>query len=259
MFSCDVRDIGVASASRYYTQVFGCPSGQTCNSCGSSNIVTTNCPAVNGFTASANTDFNGNDIRQAGTTTATAAAACAANPWCRGFNSNGWIKHSLPSQSTVQGLCFYRRNVQPGGPAHGMTVSIGTGTNRQGCIDVPWNNKAAGVVLHQWECNGGSAQRWYLEHAGNGWYRVKATSSLCMGVRESRTTSGTDVLLWGCSNINDQLFAFVWNSARGAYTMRPAHASSMCVDISSSSTANGARVQIWTCNDSAAQMFSLAP
>jgi hypothetical protein len=94
---------------------------------------------------------------------------------------------------------------------------------------------------------------------GNGWYRIKATSSLCMGVRESRTGSGTDVLLWWCGNISDQLFSFVWSSSRGAYTIRPAHASGMCVDISSSSTANGARVQIWTCNDSSAQMFSLAP
>ncbi|KAG2435471.1 hypothetical protein HYH02_011971 [Chlamydomonas schloesseri] len=219
-----------------------------------------NCPAVTGFTASANTDFNGNDIRQAGNTITTAAAACEINPWCRGFNSQGWIKHSLPSQNTFQGLCFYRRNVQPGGPANGMIVSIGTGTNRQGCIDVPSNNKAEGVVLHQWECNGTGAQRWYLEAAGNGRYRVKATdSSLCMGVRESLTANGTDVMLWRCSNVNDQLFTFVSSSAMsGAYTIRPVHAPGMCVDISSSSTANGARVQIWTCNDSAAQMFSLA-
>ncbi|KAG2483260.1 hypothetical protein HYH03_017858 [Edaphochlamys debaryana] len=218
------------------------------------------CPSVSGYTSTASYDFNGNDIMQSGTSTSSATPACNLSPWCRGFNSNGWIKHTL-ANGGAQSTCFYKRNQQPIGPAHGVTVSIGTGTNRRGCVDVPWSNKVDGAALQQWECNRSGAQRWYLENSGNGRYYIKSSgTNLCLAVRNNAfTSSGTDIIITWCNGSTNQLWGFAWSSAGNGYTIRPVSAWSMCMDVQSSNPDNGARVHIWGCNDSRAQWFAMAP
>lgn len=54
-----------------------------------------------GFTFNSKMDSGGNDIGKlpiSGNWTAL-AAACAANPYCKGTNTNGWWKHTILAQA----------------------------------------------------------------------------------------------------------------------------------------------------------------
>ncbi len=48
------------------------------------------------------------DIRRVTSADAAAvAAACSANPWCSGWNTQGWLKHSFTTYYEATGVCAY--------------------------------------------------------------------------------------------------------------------------------------------------------
>ncbi|KAG2496689.1 hypothetical protein HYH03_005107 [Edaphochlamys debaryana] len=66
----------------------------------------TSCTPVSGYTATANTDHNGDDIDRKGSL-AEAAAACNADSRCKGFNNGGYYKTVVSPTSSAQGTCLY--------------------------------------------------------------------------------------------------------------------------------------------------------
>lgn len=76
------------------------------------------CPEFPLYMTFTDADIDGgtaNDIRRvaANSTIGGVAAACSANPWCQGWNSQGWLKHNFTFYVKTNGSCAYWKPAPP--------------------------------------------------------------------------------------------------------------------------------------------------
>lgn len=68
------------------------------------------CPSFPGYVTRPGEDADGNDFWQQEWDPTAAFAACEINPWCRGFNNKGYMKHKLTDWKADPVLCTYVRS-----------------------------------------------------------------------------------------------------------------------------------------------------
>ncbi|KAG2500170.1 hypothetical protein HYH03_001752 [Edaphochlamys debaryana] len=94
-----------------YTTVICTASDAAGNAASQSFTVTVSCtPAPAGFDVQLHMDHWGSDIAHMQGDVPAIAAACLADPSCRGFNQGGWIKYTLAPTRPAKGICLYERN-----------------------------------------------------------------------------------------------------------------------------------------------------
>jgi hypothetical protein len=69
------------------------------------------------------------------------------------------------------------------------------------------SSDGANVEQNRW--NGGDNQRWRVERAGGGAYRIVSVSNnSCLDVEGAKRDDGANIQLWGCSGGANQTWLF---------------------------------------------------
>ena len=101
-----------------------------------------------------------------------------------------------------------------------------------------------GDNVRQWEYFGQANQKWRLEPAGGGYYRIVCQySGMCLDVAGPSNVEGANLYQWDCHGLDNQLFKLepVWRPVPGAYAIRSKH-SGKCIEVQGSGTVNGSNV-----------------
>ncbi|KXZ53968.1 hypothetical protein GPECTOR_6g887 [Gonium pectorale] len=212
------------------------------------------CPDVPGFVMQESMSaWGGTPFRRA-FNLSEAAEACTVTPYCKAFQTDGWMRKDWANVTPAPGSCLYTRPTTDV-LVHDNYVIIGTGTWWGGCID--GQTMASGMFLKQTTCNGSPSQHWILESEGNGWWRIKSITGFCWGVLDQRTDQYVELLLKPCAYAaQDQQFRITAHP-KGNYYFIPRHAQNMRVEIRDGSNTDAKPVQIWPMNDTPAQQFEL--
>lgn len=117
------------------------------------------------------------------------------------------------------------------------------------CADVTSQSLWAGAQIKQYDCNGGTNQRYWFKSAGSGYYQLMVrNSSLC--VQENANTVTQE-------NCDASATSQQWSlTATGAYVNVRSRASGECLDVNGAATANGAAVITYTCNGGSNQEWT---
>ncbi|WP_433062926.1 RICIN domain-containing protein [Dactylosporangium sp. CS-033363] len=103
---------------------------------------------------------------------------------------------------------------------------------------------AGGTTVDQRTDNGSALQRWYLQDAGDGYYKVvNAGSGKALDVYQAATADGATVVQWSYSGSANQQWSVT--DAGGGYYRLTARHSGKALDVSGGSTADGAAVIQW--------------
>ncbi|MFE7897633.1 RICIN domain-containing protein [Streptomyces sp. NPDC057424] len=117
------------------------------------------------------------------------------------------------------------------------------------CVDVTSQSLRAGAQLKQYDCNGGTNQKYWFKSAGGGYYQLMVrNSSLC--VQENATTVTQE-------NCSSSAASQQWSlTTTGSYVNVKSRASGECLDVNGASTANGAALITYTCNGGTNQQWT---
>ncbi|MGW0609222.1 RICIN domain-containing protein [Streptomyces sp. NPDC002788] len=117
------------------------------------------------------------------------------------------------------------------------------------CADVTSQSLWAGAQLKQYDCNGGTNQKYWFKSLGSGYYQLMVrNSSLC--VRENASTVTQE-------NCNASATSQQWSlTTTGSYVNVKSRASGECLDVNGGSTANGAALITYTCNGGTNQQWT---
>ncbi|WP_062648838.1 RICIN domain-containing protein [Streptomyces maremycinicus] len=117
------------------------------------------------------------------------------------------------------------------------------------CADVTSQSLWAGAQIKQYDCNGGTNQKYWFKSVGSGYYQlVVRSSSLC--VQENANTVSQE-------NCDTTATAQQWSlTASGSYVNVKSRASGECLDVNGASTANSAALITYTCNGGTNQQWT---
>ncbi|CAM5663134.1 family 43 glycosylhydrolase [Streptomyces purpurascens] len=116
------------------------------------------------------------------------------------------------------------------------------------CADVTSQSLWAGAQLKQYDCNGGTNQKYWFKSVGGGSYQLMVrNSSLC--VQENAST----VTQENCSSATSQQWSL---TTTGSYVNVKSRATGECLDVNGASTANSAAVITYTCNGATNQQWT---
>ncbi|MGC4806157.1 RICIN domain-containing protein [Micromonospora sp. DT233] len=168
-----------------------------------------------------------------------------------------WLPLSFPTATTMS------MTWSPGLTIDAATgVIVGSGASPQfvagysgKCLDVNGGSGADGATVIQWSCGSGGNQRFALDDAGGGYYRLVAQhSGKCLDVADGSRADGAAVIQWSCAA---GAYHQQWQlRASGATTQLVARHSGKCLDVADWSSADGAVVDQWTCNGGANQQWT---
>lgn len=85
-------------------------------------------------------------------------------------------------------------------PSDGSVRSMGM------CMDVAWGSSDNGTTIQLARCNGGAAQRFDLNGAGD---LVNLGADKCVDVKDKQTANGTRLQLWDCAGTSNQKWSAV--------------------------------------------------
>lgn len=128
------------------------------------------------------------------------------------------------------------------------------------CADIEGRRGDNGAKLTQWDCLGGTNQRFQLSYkgtvGGEDLYEVRPTHApnKCLDVSGVSSSNGAAVHQWDCHNGNNQRWRL---QSSGSNYQLVAHHSGKCLDVSGVSTANGAALNQWDCHGGTNQQFRL--
>ncbi len=112
-------------------------------------------------------------------------------------------------------------------------------------LDVAGASSANGANVHQYQFNGGNAQKFKLVGDGNGYYTILTASSgykSAVDVNGKSTANGANILQWTNNGGDNQKFQIVKIGDAYAIKTKISNCGS-CFDVSGQSTANSANVQ----------------
>ncbi|MGK5693680.1 RICIN domain-containing protein [Streptomyces sp. URMC 128] len=116
------------------------------------------------------------------------------------------------------------------------------------CADVTSQSLWTGAQLKQYDCNGGTNQRYWFKSVGSGYYQLMVrNSSLC--VQENAST----VTQENCSSATSQQWSL---TTTGSYVNVRSRATGECLDVNGASTASGAALITYTCNSGTNQQWT---
>ena len=122
------------------------------------------------------------------------------------------------------------------------------------CLDVTGGSMAAGASVKQYQCNGGSNQKWLYIDSGIGDFSqiMNLKSGMCLTA--GNIVQGTGMTQQPCTIAHNRQLTI---SARGrGYTNSIKFGNVKCLDVAKRSTANGARVTLWDCNRQSNQQWT---
>jgi hypothetical protein len=123
------------------------------------------------------------------------------------------------------------------------------------CLDVPHGNPVNHVVIQQYSCHGGPAQRWRFTHFGNGYYQIQSVlTGKCLNVPLSSAANALAVEQYSCQGSFNQQWAY--DPTHGS--LRARH-SGKCLDVRNGGLGNGVVVQQYTCHGGRTQSWGLFP
>lgn len=129
------------------------------------------------------------------------------------------------------------------------------------CVDVAYGSLSSGARVQQWNCYGGTPERWRFEYygsvAGGYYYRVvNVNSGKCLEVRDGYTQTGGIIEQYDC-----------WNGPMQLWTPRDApqqnsvwlvnRNSGKCLDDTGWSTSPGSSLQQVDCGNYRAQTWQM--
>ncbi|KXZ54080.1 hypothetical protein GPECTOR_5g186 [Gonium pectorale] len=180
------------------------------------------CPDVAGFTATVDLAVSkGLEIRDYGSAE-SAVGACSYLPWCTYVSGSGgvWRSGDIASEP---GTCLYTRHPSVHELADSAQVMIGTSLGASASCWDAGSSLADGNEVVQYQCDNVENQKFYLIQADDAWWKLIASSGLCLGFKDAGVVNQTPMILKTCAEAEDQLFTFT-AKASGGYTIRPQHA-----------------------------------
>ncbi|MGW0187827.1 RICIN domain-containing protein [Streptomyces sp. NPDC003362] len=117
------------------------------------------------------------------------------------------------------------------------------------CADVTSQSQWAGAQIKQYDCNGGSNQKYWFRSVGGGYYQLAARhSSLCVQENASTVTQ---------ENCAGSATSQQWSlTTTGSYVTVRSRATGECLDVNGGSTANGAAIITYACNGGTNQQWT---
>ena len=121
------------------------------------------------------------------------------------------------------------------------------------CLDVDGATTANGAPVHQWPCNGGLNQSWFVRPGGSAAEIVNARSGKCLDVQGASTAAGAAVRQWTCHGGDNQK----WTAVRtgNTFALRAQH-SGLCLTVPGQAR-GGARLQQDACNGASHKLWSI--
>ncbi len=174
-----------------------------------------------------------------------------------------WLPLTVNSGSRTLALSWYDSwtiDTVTGAWAAGPTIPSVTLVARHSgkLADVKDGSTADRAAVIQWSANGGSNQRWRLQDAGSGYFRVvNVNSGKCLDVTSGSTSNGATVIQYTCGGGSNQQWQV--RDMGSGYAQLVARHSGKCLDVSNVSTADGAALIQWTCGSGSNQQWQQRP
>lgn len=122
-------------------------------------------------------------------------------------------------------------------------------------LDVSGHGTSDGSNIQIYQKNGSAAQKFYVEHAGNGWYIISNTvPKKCLDVEGGSNKSGTNVQLYQSNGSDAQKWRF-YSTGDGYYTIMNKYG--CYLDVKDGSAKNDSNVQAYAYNGTNAQKWKL--
>ncbi len=146
-------------------------------------------------------------------------------------------------------------------PASTANIETGAYTITAACsgkvLDVSGASRSNGGNVQQYAFNGTYAQRFWIEPAGKGYYRIfNIGSGLALDVSGASMANGANVQQYGWNGTAAQLWSISKNTD-GTYTFTSV-CSGKVLDVAGASSKSGANIWQYTSNGTAAQRFKLS-
>lgn len=116
------------------------------------------------------------------------------------------------------------------------------------CLDIDGSKTANGTKVQNWDCNGTSAQSFWIDNLGGGWVNLRNTNSnKCLDVPSSSLSNGTKIQLHDCNKTGAQ--AFFFDVRENGYARIRNKTSNKCLDLTDWNVGSGTRIQQWDCGE----------
>jgi hypothetical protein len=163
-----------------------------------------------------------------------------------------WLPLTFPSSTSMSMSWSPEVTVDTAaGTISGTSATYNTliARNSSKCADVTSQSLWQGAQIKQYDCNGGTNQKYWFKPLSGGYYQLMVrNSSLCVQENASTVTQ---------ENCNSSATSQQWSlTTTGSYVTVKARASGECLDVNGGSTANGAAVITYTCNGGTNQQWT---
>lgn len=163
-----------------------------------------------------------------------------------------WLPLTFPSSTSMSMSWSPEVTVDTAtGAISGTSATYNTLVARHSgrCADVTSQSQWQGAQLKQYDCNGGTNQKYWFRSVGGGSYQLMTRhSSLCVQENASTVTQ---------ENCNASSTAQQWSvTTSGSYVAVVSRASGECLDVNGASTANSAVIITYTCNGGTNQQWT---
>ncbi|MGW5605689.1 RICIN domain-containing protein [Streptomyces sp. NPDC003753] len=163
-----------------------------------------------------------------------------------------WLPLTFPTSTSMSMSWYPEITVDTAaGTIGGTSATYNTLIARHSgrCADVTGQSLWQGAQIEQYDCNGGTNQRFWFKSVGSGYYRLMARhSSLCVQENPSNVTQ---------ENCNASATGQQWSvTTTGSYVTIKSRATGACLDVSGASTADSAAIITYTCNGGTNQQWT---
>ncbi|MBC2906511.1 RICIN domain-containing protein [Streptomyces cupreus] len=163
-----------------------------------------------------------------------------------------WLPLTFPTSTTMSMSWSPEVTVDTAtGTISGTSATYNTLIARHSgrCADVISQSQWPGGQIKQYDCNGGTNQKFWFKSVGGGYYRLMARhSSLCVQENASTVTQ---------ENCNASATSQQWSvTTTGSYVNVVSRATGECLDVNGGSTANSAAIITYTCNGGTNQQWT---
>ncbi|MGW7259055.1 RICIN domain-containing protein [Streptomyces sp. NPDC054834] len=163
-----------------------------------------------------------------------------------------WLPLAFPTSTTMSMSWYPEIAVDTAaGTVTGTAATYNTLVARHSgkCADVTSQSLWQGAQIKQYDCNGGTHQKYWFKSVGGGYYQlVVRNSSLCAQENAATVTQ---------ENCGDSATSQQWSlTTSGSYVTVKARATGECLDVSGASTANSATIITYICNGGTNQQWT---
>jgi len=162
-----------------------------------------------------------------------------------------WLPLAFPTSTTMSMSWSPEVTVDTAaGTVTGTSATYNTLIARHSakCADVTSQSLWPGAQIKQYDCNGGTNQKFWFKSVGSGYYELMTRhSSLCL------TENATNVTQENCATATTQQWSV---TTSGSYDLLKSRASGECLDVNGASTANSAALITYTCNGGTNQQWT---